>query len=1008
MQYILHLHSVYAYYTQFSNIYPRMKYLITLLSALLLVTTACKKEKTAITSLDMLKGGKTFAVPIGTTADKITLKSFPDAKFQYYQTIHDCALAVERGKADAAIYDLPVLQFLASKNNDLNVIEELLTPDDYGFAVKLGNDSLKRAIDNTVHKLKSSGLYDEMISKWITSGNKDVDLPEPASDGTNGILTFGTAAATEPISFVKNNKIIGFDIELAQHVADYLNKELKVINMDFGGMLPALISGKVDMIGSGLSITEERAKSVLFSKSYYKSGIAALVKAQNSANSEKTDKSQDIKTIESIGVLTGSVHEPYAIKNYPDADIRTYNAVSDMLMALTSEKIQTAFVDKATYLVLKEQNDEFSIFQDSIFSVGMGVAFHKSDTALLANFNRFLSEIKQNGNYDALINRWVNESDPSMPPIKRFSGGKVLRVGTTSDIGLPIVTKINDEWKGMDVELTLRFGEWLGREIQFVDMNFGSLIPSLATNKIDLIASSLMISEERKKQVNFSEPYYSSAVTLIQKNKETVPLATSGDAMFKSVDDLHDKRIGVVMGTIFDGLVASRYPNAKIYRFERSTDMLTSMQTGKIDAALYDAIGAKVVMRTNTDIGLLTDKFHSTPLGMGFNKNNTFYRDDYQRYINEIKADGTYDSIYKRWMENDPEKAVMPLYKNNSNGKSLKVAVAVADLPYVAMVNNEYVGFDIELIKSFAAKRNYNLSFTSMEFSSLIAALASGKVNMIADGISVNEERSKQIDFVEYATFQTAVLALNKNIMGQQNNLTDPPSKPGFIAKFKESFYNNIILENRYLMILNGLLVTLIISIFSSILGTIIGGGICFMRMSKNTGLNQTARIFISLVRGTPVLVLLMIIYYVVFASVDINAILVAVVAFGINFGAYVSEMFRTSIENVDRGQKEAGIASGFTKVQTFVHIIMPQALRQVLPVYKGEFISLVKMTSIVGYIAVEDLTKASDIIRSRTFDAFFPLIMAAVIYIALAWLLTISLDYIGVSIDPKKKRQSN
>ncbi|MDO8899100.1 MAG: ABC transporter permease subunit, partial [Bacteroidales bacterium] len=105
--------------------------------------------------------------------------------------------------------------------------------------------------------------------------------------------------------------------------------------------------------------------------------------------------------------------------------------------------------------------------------------------------------------------------------------------------------------------------------------------------------------------------------------------------------------------------------------------------------------------------------------------------------------------------------------------------------------------------------------------------------------------------------------------------------------------------------------------------------------------------------------------------------------------------------------QNEAGIASGFTKIQTFIYIIMPQAMQRVLPVYKGEFISLVKMTSIVGYIAVEDLTKASDIIRSRTFDAFFPLIMAAVIYIIIAWLLTLVLDYAEFNVDPKKRRLS-
>ena len=178
--------------------------------------------------------------------------------------------------------------------------------------------------------------------------------------------------------------------------------------------------------------------------------------------------------------------------------------------------------------------------------------------------------------------------------------------------------------------------------------------------------------------------------------------------------------------------------------------------------------------------------------------------------------------------------------------------------------------------------------------------------------------------------------------------------------------------------------------------------------MSTRKILSVTARFYISILRGTPVLVLLMIINYVVFSSVNINPAVVAVFAFGLNFGAYVSEMFRTSIESIDHGQKEAGIAGGFTKIQTFIHIILPQAARRALPVYKGEFISLVKMTSIVGYIAVQDLTKASDIIRSRTFDAFFPLLMAALLYLTIAWLLTWGLDYVEVSIDPKQKRLTN
>jgi polar amino acid transport system substrate-binding protein len=224
-----------------------------------------------------------------------------------------------------------------------------------------------------------------------------------------------------------------------------------------------------------------------------------------------------------------------------------------------------------------------------------------------------------------------------------------------------------------------------------------------------------------------------------------------------------------------------------------------------------------------------------------------------------------------------------------------------------------------------------------------------------------------------------------------------------FLQGISKGFYNNIILEQRYLLIKEGLQTTVVISVFAALFGTLMGALVCFMRMSKSRILSLPARLYIYLLRGTPVLVLLMIVYYLVFASVNIDPVLVAVLAFGLNFGAYVSEMFRTSIESVDKGQAEAGIASGFSKIQTFSHIIMPQALRRVLPVYKGEFISLVKITSVVGYIAVQDLTKVSDIIRSRTYDAFFPLIMAAVLYLLIAAVFTSALDRLELSVNPRK-----
>ena len=208
-----------------------------------------------------------------------------------------------------------------------------------------------------------------------------------------------------------------------------------------------------------------------------------------------------------------------------------------------------------------------------------------------------------------------------------------------------------------------------------------------------------------------------------------------------------------------------------------------------------------------------------------------------------------------------------------------------------------------------------------------------------------------------------------------------------------ESFRDNLIVEDRYRMILDGLQVTLLITLFAAVLGTLLGGVVCWMRMSRRAWLRQIAKVYIDLMRGTPVLVLLMLMYYVVMAPMDTTGIVVAVVTFGMNTAAYISEMLRTTIQGIDRGQTEAGLALGFTQRQTFFRIVLPQVVRAVMPVYQGEVISLLKGTSIVGYIAVADMTRASDLIRSRTFDAFFPLILTAIIYFILAWLIGLLLQ---------------
>ena len=214
------------------------------------------------------------------------------------------------------------------------------------------------------------------------------------------------------------------------------------------------------------------------------------------------------------------------------------------------------------------------------------------------------------------------------------------------------------------------------------------------------------------------------------------------------------------------------------------------------------------------------------------------------------------------------------------------------------------------------------------------------------------------------------------------------------MQELRSSFISNFIDDNRWRYITDGLKITLLVTVFAVLIGVVLGFLIAIVRTTHDkTGklkiLNAICKVYLTVIRGTPVVVQLMIIYFIIFGSVDISKVVVAIVAFGINSGAYVAEIFRSGIMSIDNGQFEAGRSLGFNYAQTMMYIVMPQAFKNVLPTLCNEFISLLKETSVSGYIALQDLTKGGDIIRSRTYDAFMPLIAVALIYLAMVMIFT-------------------
>lgn len=247
------------------------------LLALLLCTAVPSFAQSKITHLSDLTN-KRIAVPKGTIADILVADVFPRAQILYYDNVLDCAVAVKAGLADCAAYDEPVLRALLRTNKDLTLLPELITNDDYGFAVRPERMVVKAAMDACIDRFTESGAFKFMDIVWYYNGNFSSPLSSEVEE-YQGVLKFGTCAQLEPFAFkIETGDVVGFDIELAYCIAQEMGLKLEVYDMAFNDLIPALLNGDVDMIGAGITITPERAQQVLFSKPYYHGGIAALVK----------------------------------------------------------------------------------------------------------------------------------------------------------------------------------------------------------------------------------------------------------------------------------------------------------------------------------------------------------------------------------------------------------------------------------------------------------------------------------------------------------------------------------------------------------------------------------------------------------------------------------------------------------------------------------------------------------------------------------------------------------
>lgn len=455
-------------------------------------------------------------------------------------------------------------------------------------------------------------------------------------------------------------------------------------------------------------------------------------------------------------------------------------------------------------------------------------------------------------------------------------------------------------------------------------------------------------------------------------------------ATLNSEDDISGMTVAVQAGSIYDFALSKRN-DVKVARYNSIPDAVAAVTTGHADVIKDDetCMSPGDLRSHHLRIAMLCAE--SFDVAYAFRKDDGATVEQFNTFLDDLRADGIYDKIYSRWFDTEePDTVNAPMIEEYSSGDPLRVVTHAMLAPLCFRKGELWTGFEIELLKRFAAYAKRPIEIKLLDPSSGAAALQSGLADVWSGCIFITEERVEKVLFTKpYYQCHPAYFVLDKESAANAN----------LWEGLKDSFYNNLVVEDRWQFLVDGLWETMVIAVLSLLLGTLLAAIICWMRMNSRRWLRMVAATYIDIMRGVPLLVVLMLMFYVVMAGTGVSATIVAVISFGLVFGAYVSEIFRTAINSIGKGQTEAGVALGFTPLQTFIYIILPQAARAAMPVYKGEAVSLFKNTSIVGYIAIQDLTKASDLIRSRTFDAFFPLIIISIIYLVLAWLLGKLLD---------------
>jgi len=964
------------------------------------------REVTIAEAKDLV--GRKCAVVVGSMMGDLTLAVQPGIGIEWFNDYNSGIEAVRLGKVAAMPLDFFYARRWKQQSPKTFAITKPYQSIPWAYLFAKGSP-LRDQVNAILAKMRESGDLERILTRWSESEDPGKLQLEPLDyrkdfTGKAGKLRFATPGDREPVSFMRADGIVGFDIDIVRRIAYELDMTLEIVQISMGALVPAVQSGKVEMGGGGMAITAERAEKIDFSECYYRVPTVFLIRASSvrRASAAELKTAADLKGLTSAAVL-GTALQEIVESHQSGVRFKTFNDYPSALEALFLGKVDVMPMDTVVARRwVASRPDELRIsltFEGNPFGY-----FFAKGSPLLNRVNGILAKMRESGQLARIVSKWCNAQDINAVEMEPTDGWKktagTLRFATTGEYE-PGSFRRKDEIVGFDIDLVRLIARELEMDLELLVVNSPALVPSVQTGKAEMGGGCVTITAPRQEKVDFTDCYLDDGFAILTKVESSE--ADTG-RMIRTAADLKGAHVAHLSSDFHREELTALEPDIVFDPYTEYAFAFESLRKRKLDAI---SLG-----RTYADIWMAK---YPGEFAVAFD-----YADDVCAFLlrkgSKLKA--SLDAELKKMADSGETVRIIEKWKTAAktgdlpslpepkpasvDAPTVRVAAAALSEPWCFVAGGRTVGADIEILEAVAQRLGVRLETKAFNWSGMVDAVNAGKAEIGCGGAYTGGNTFPTVEVSrKYADERMCVLVRNEALASESSCLSSA------VESLKASFVRTFVTESRWRLLANGLGVTLLITTLSAFFGTLLAFPVWKARTSSFVPVACLAKGYISLLQGTPVLVLLMILFYLVFGNVDIDGIVVAMIGFSLNCAAYVGEMLRSGIDSVPRGQTEAALALGYRPRQAFFRFVLPQAVRTVLPVYRGELIGLLKSTSIVGYIAICDLTKAGDLVRSRTYESFFPILTTAFIYFVAAWLLAATLDRVGRRLDPASRRKT-